>query len=122
MNKFLVFIVVAVWSHCTFSQDIAIKKHVVSIDGKACLKYVSVNRTTSSLQTLDGKELLKITWTSHPSPGYVEIMFTEERTTLKSTYGYTYKLLIKRLIREGVLVDCKLVSDQVRRFVSSHYM
>lgn len=102
-----------------FSQEIKIDNNIVTIDGKACLK-VDGDANNVSFQDMEGNELffLKFIHNSKYGKVYNKITFLDQKLTFTSqSYVFTKKLLIKKLLADKTLVDCKLDADKVEKFV-----
>ncbi|WP_284652042.1 hypothetical protein [Flavobacterium terrisoli] len=106
-------------SFTAFSQEIKIDNDIVTIDGKPCLK-IEGDANNVSFLDMDGNELffLKFIHNSKYGRVYNKITFLDQKLTFTSqSYVFTKKLLIKKLLADKTLVDCKLDPDKVERFV-----
>ncbi|MFN8283784.1 MAG: hypothetical protein U0U67_11260 [Chitinophagales bacterium] len=102
-----------------FSQEIDIKKGIVFIDGKECLK-VNSDPNNVAFSDLQGNEIifLKFIHDSKYASLYVKVTFLDQKISFTSkSYIFTKKLLIKKLLEDGTLTDCKIVSEKAERFV-----
>lgn len=104
------------------AQKIKIKKDIVYLDGQECLK-VSGDPNNVSFSDLEGHELffLKFIRNTRYASLYTKVTFFDDDLSLtSSSYIFSKKLLIKKLLLDGTLKDCKLVSDKVKRFVQKY--
>ncbi|MBV7267980.1 hypothetical protein [Winogradskyella luteola] len=104
------------------AQKIKIKKNTVYVDGKECLK-ISGDSNNVSFSDMSGNELFFLKFI-HNSP-YVSLytkvtFFEEDMSFTSSSYVFTKKLLIKKLVSDGTLKDCKLISEKLKRFVQKY--
>lgn len=102
-----------------FAQDIDIKKDIVYIDGKECLK-ISGGANDVSISDMEGNEIiyLKFIHNSKYAKLYNKVTFIKQKVSFTSqSYIYTKKLLIKKLLADKTLVDCKLDDAKVEAFV-----
>ena len=104
------------------AQKIKIKKNTVYVDGNECLT-ISGNSNNVSFSDMDGNELffLKFIHNSRYASLYTKVTFFEEDLSFTSaSYVFTKKLLIKKLVSDGTLKDCKLISKKVKRFIQKY--
>lgn len=102
-----------------FSQEIKIKDDIVSIDGKECLK-ISGDVNNVSISDLDGNEIIFLKYIHNSRYGslYNKITFLDKKLSFTSkSYIFTKKLLIKKLLADKTLNECKLDPDKVEKFV-----
>lgn len=107
-------------SRLAFSQEIVIKKDLVTVDGKDCLKINDSDANNVSFMDLAGNEIffLKFIHNSRYAPMYTKIVFLDPKLTLTSrSFVFTKKILIKKLLTDGTLVNCALVPAKVENFV-----
>lgn len=103
-----------------FGQEIKIKKGIVTIDGKECLKIDDSDPNNVSVFDIDGKEIIFLKYIHDSKYGslYNKIIFLDQKRSITSqTYIYTQKLLVKRLIAEKLLSDCKLDESKIEKFI-----
>lgn len=120
MKQTFLLAVALLFSHVAFSQEIVIKKDIVSVDGKDCLKVKDSDPNNVSFMDLEGNEIffLKFIHNSRYAPVYTKITFLDQKLTLTSrSYIFTKKILIKKLLTDGTLVNCALVPAKVENFV-----
>ena len=104
----------------SFSQSFNIKKDIVFIDGKECLKISKSDANNIAILDLEGKEIifLKFIHDSKYASLYNKIIFLDQKVSFTSkTYIYTKKLLIKRLLAEKVIENCKLNTEKIEKFI-----
>jgi hypothetical protein len=102
-----------------FSQDIKIDDDIVFIDGQECLK-ISGDANNVSISDLEGNELIfmKFIHNSRFGSVYNKITFLDQKLSFTSqSYVFTKKLLIKKLLEDNTLNECKLDPEKVERFV-----
>ena len=107
-------------SYIGFSQEINIKNDIVTIDGKECLKINDSDPNNVSILDLEGNEIifLKFIHNSRYARLYNKITFLDQKLTLTSrSYIFTKKLLIKKLLADNTLENCKLNKEKVEKFV-----
>lgn len=122
MKKISLVLAVLCLSVVGFSQDIDIKKGMVLIDGKECLK-VNSDPNNVAFSDLEGNEIifLKFIHDSKYASLYVKITFLNQKASFTSkSYIFTKKLLLKKLLEDGTLTDCKLVSEKVEKFIMKY--
>src|SRR5690242_10627958 len=120
MKKTLVTIAAVLLTCFAFSQDFDIKKNSVWIDGKECLKINDSDPNNVSFYDLQGNELffLKFIHNSIYGSLYTKITFLDQKLSFTSkSYIFTKKLLLKKLLGDNVITDCKLDPAKVERFV-----
>lgn len=119
--KKIVCILCFVLVHLTaFNQDIKIRDGVISIDGKECLKIDKTDPNNVSIYDWDGNEIifLKFIHNSRYAGLYNKITFMDQKLSFTSkSYIFTIKLLLKKLLADNTLQDCKLNPEKVEKFV-----
>ncbi len=101
-------------------QDITFKKNIVLIDGKESLKVDDRDPNNVSFIDLAGNELffLKFIHNSKYGTLYTKTTFLNQKLTFTAqSYGFTKKLLLKKLLADGTLANGALIPDKVERFV-----
>ena len=119
-KKLLLSLFVLAISQKAFCQDIIFKKDVISVDGKECLKVNDRDPNNVSFMDLAGNEIffLKFMHNSRYGPLYTKITFLNQKLTLTSmSYGFTKKLLVKKLLADGTLTNCVLIPAKAESFV-----
>ena len=104
----------------SFSQSLNIKKDIVFIDGKECLKISKSDANNIAILDLEGKEIIFLKFIHDSKYGslYNKIIFLDQKVSFTSkTYIYTKKLLIKRLLAEKVIENCKLNTEKIEKFI-----
>ena len=102
-----------------FSQDIKIDDDIVLIDGQECLK-ICGDANNVSISDLEGNEIIfmKFIHNSRYGSVYNKITFLDQKLSFTSqSYIFTKKLLIKKLLEDNTLKECKLDPEKVERFV-----
>jgi hypothetical protein len=107
-------------SHVAICQDIVFKKDVITVDGKECLKVNDRDPNNVSFMDLEGNEIffLKFIHNSKYGSLYTRVTFLNQKLTMTSmSYGFTKKILVKKLLLDGTLANCTLVPAKVENFV-----
>ncbi|GAB3846139.1 hypothetical protein GCM10028822_05720 [Hymenobacter terrigena] len=107
-------------SHAAFCQDIVFKKDIVSVDGKECLKVNDRDPNNISFMDLQGNEIFFLKFIHNSKYGnlYTKITFLNQKRSMTSmSYGFTKKILVKKLLADGTLTNCALVPEKVENFV-----
>jgi hypothetical protein len=118
MNKLFFTLLFALIGTTVFAQEIDIKDDIVTIDGKQCLK-IGGGANNVSIMDMEGNEIvfLKFIHGSKYGKVYNKITFLEQKVSFTSqSYIFTKKLLIKKLVQDKTLSDCKLDPDKVEKF------
>lgn len=105
------------------AQKIQLKAGEVLVDGQPCLLIKTLNNTLVSYSALDGNELflLKFVHNSRYGKLYSKVTFlNEDRSLTSQSYVFTRKDIVKKLIDDGTLKDCKLVTEKVARFIQKY--
>jgi hypothetical protein len=102
------------------AQEIDVKKNIVSIDGKECLKVDKKDLNNVSISDLNGNDLVYLKYADDKfGKRYNTIIFVNSKKSLY-TQQFIYvnaKMLIKRLIENHVLEDCKINDAKAENFV-----
>ncbi len=121
MKKTLVTLSFILFSYTGFSQDIKIDKNIISVDGKECLKIGDDSDSNNvSIQDLEGNDIvfLKFIHNSKYGPLYNKITFLNQKLSFTSkSFIFTKKSLIKKLVSDKTLIECKLDDSKVEKFV-----
>lgn len=118
-NLFPTFIL-ALMGNAAYCQDIVFKKDIISVDGKECLKVNDRDPNNISFMDLAGNEIffLKFIHNSKYGTLYTKTVFLNQKLTMTvMSYGFTKKLLVKKLLADGTLANCSLVPAKVETFV-----
>lgn len=110
-------------SYFAFGQKIELKKDIVYVDKAECLKYSSAFMgDTTDFYSLSGEKLfyMDIKDAGKYSAGYLKIGFTGTDYVLTLKNEFTRKQIIRRLIEEKVLVDCKLNLENIKDFINRY--
>ena len=122
MKKNILTIGLFLISLVSFSQEIKIKNDILSIDGKECLK-IGGDSNNVSISDLEGNEIIFLKFIHNSKYGslYNKITFLDQKLSFTSmSYIFNKKLLIKKLLADKTLIDCKLDSEKVERFVMKY--
>jgi len=90
------------------------------VDGIECLKVNDRDPNNISFLDLKGTELffLKFIHNSQYGSLYTKITFLNQKLTMTATsYGFTKKILVKKLVADGTLANCALIPAKVESFV-----
>ena len=105
------------------ARKLFFKKGVVFVEGKECLKYDSTDPNNVSFSDLEGNEIffLKFIHNSRYGSVYNKITFIDQKLTFTSqSYVFSKKLLIKKLLADKTLFECKLDAEKVEKFVMKY--
>lgn len=122
MKKIILTLSLFLISLVSFSQEIKIKDDIVSIDGKECLK-IGGDANNVSISDLEGNEIIFLKFIHNSKYGslYNKITFLDKKLSFTSkSYIFTKKLLIKKLLADKTLSECKLDSEKVEKFVMKY--
>jgi len=118
--KIFTLLVLLLSSYLTFSQDVNFKKVIVYIDGKECLKYDSDSNNVT-FQNLKGDDIMILKYVRPDRTQeslYTKVIFLESHQEFTSkSYIFTKKVLVEKLLKSNVLVNCELLEDKVATFV-----
>ena len=106
-----------------FSQDIDFKKSIVLIDGKECIKMSNEDAVSISFTDMEGNDLVFLRFIHNSKYGalYTKVTFVSEKLSFTSqTYIYTKKLLIKKLVQNKVIQDCKINRESLEKFIMKY--
>lgn len=107
----------------TFSQDVDFKKGLVIIDGKECLKMSNEDAVSVSFTDMDGNDLIFLRFIHNSKFGklYNKVTFIGQKVSFTSqSYIYTKKMLIKKLITNKVIEDCKINEENLEKFIMKY--
>ena len=123
MKKNIILSVALVMSVAAFGQDVSIKNGLISIDGKVCLKLADKDLNNVSILDLGGHEIIFLRFIHDSKYGslYNKITFIDQKLSMTSkSYIFTKKLLIKKLAVDNTISDCKLIPENVEKFVMKY--
>ena len=107
------------------AQDIKFENGIVIIDGKECLRFEGSNPNSLEFTTLNGDQTIFLKYLRNEL--YVErglynkIIFAEQKKSLTSvTFIFTRKTFLNKLIQDRVLVDCRIDTTQLDKFIMKH--
>ena len=101
-----------------YCQDIQIKKDVVYVDGKECLK-TSDDASNVSFLDLSGNEIIFLKFIHNSKYGalYNKITFLDQNISFTSkSYIFNKKILMKKLLNDKTLNNCQLDDEKVGKF------
>ena len=101
-----------------YCQDIQIKKDVVYVDGKECLK-TSGDASNVSFLDLNGNEIIFLKFIHNSKYGalYNKITFLDQNISFTSkSYIFNKKILMKKLLNDKTLNNCQLDDEKVGKF------
>lgn len=123
MKKALFFLVFLCSIAIVSAQEIEIKKGIISIDGKECLKMTNEDAVSVSFTDMSGNELFFLRFI-HDSPYaklYNKVVFPEQKLSFTSeSYIYTKKLLVDKLVKAKVIEDCKINIANLEKFIMKY--
>ena len=104
------------------AQKIKFKKGIVLIDGKKCLKYDNSDSNVIEISSLDGSQTIFLkfirTGVGFNDGLYTKIIFVEQNKSFTSkSYIFTRKLLVKKLLKDGVINNCMFDTNKIDRFI-----
>ncbi len=103
------------------AQETKVKKGIGYVDGRECLKVIG-EATNVTYSSLAGDELIILKYLEYRGDRYTEIIFLNEEFSFTCTsYGFTKKLLFKKLVEHGVIADCKLDAEKARNFALKYH-
>jgi len=113
-------IVVMLFFSAAFCQDIDFKKDLVIIGGKECIKMSKEDAVSISFTDMEGNDLIFMRYIHGSKYGsvYNKITFVGQKLSLTSqSYIYTKKNLIKKLVQNKVIQDCKINPENLEKFL-----
>lgn len=119
MKQFALLVGFALFAFVATAQDVKCKKGVVYVDGVECLNYEKSTNIMFTFSTLEGKEIILLKFPRHPLTEKIrsEITFMEARLVVNSeSYVFNKKVLIEKLLKEGVLENCDVVEEKIDAF------
>lgn len=123
MKKHIILITLLFLAFGAFSQEIKIKDETIFLDEVACMKVVKNNPNNITITDMEDNELidLKFIHNTKYASVYNKITFVEQDISFTSkNYVYTVKLLMKKLVADKTVDNCKLNPDKIKRFVQKY--
>lgn len=123
MRKILIIIFLLGVSYSSFSQDVDFKKNIVLVDGKECIKMSNEDAVSVSYSDMEGNELIMMRFIHGSRYGsvYNKVVFLNEKLSFTSqSYVYTKKMLIKRLVKDKVIENCKINRENLEKFIMKY--
>ena len=120
MKKIVLTICTTFFCYIAFSQEIKFKDNIILVDGKDCLKVNDSDPNNVSILDLEGNEIIFLKFIHNSRYGmlYNKITFLDQKLTFTSkSYIFSKKLLIKKLLSDKTLENCKLNPEKVEKFV-----
>jgi hypothetical protein len=122
MKKVFFSLVIIFSGFTALCQNVNIKDRVVLVDDKECLK-ITGTMNDVSFHDLEGNEIIFMSFILNPGEKdvHLKVTFLDQKISFTSrTNVFTKKQLIKKLIADGTLKDCKLDPEKVQRFVAKY--
>ena len=123
MIRTLLVLLLSLFFASSFSQDIDFKKGIVLVDGKECIKMSKEDAVSVSFTDMEGNDLifLRFIHNSKFAKLYTKVTFIDQKLSFTSqSYIYTKKLLIKKLINNNVIQDCKINVANLEKFIMKY--
>ncbi len=123
MYRILIIIFLLGASFSSFSQDVDFKKNIVLVDGKECIKMSNEDAVSVSYSDMEGNELIMMRFIHGSRYGsvYNKVVFLNEKLSFTSqSYVYTKKMLIKRLVKDKVIENCKINRENLEKFIMKY--
>lgn len=123
MRKILIIIFLLGARYSSFSQDVDFKKNIVLVDGKECIKMSNEDAVSVSYSDMEGNELIMMRFIHGSRYGsvYNKVVFLNEKLSFTSqSYVYTKKMLIKRLVKDKVIENCKINRENLEKFIMKY--
>ena len=123
MTRTLLVLLLSLFFASSFSQDIDFKKGIVLVDGKECIKMSKEDAVSVSFTDMEGNDLifLRFIHNSKFAKLYTKVTFIDQKLSFTSqSYIYTKKLLIKKLINNNVIQDCKINVANLEKFIMKY--
>ena len=123
MTRTLLVLLLSLFFASSFSQDIDFKKGIVLVDGKECIKMSKEDAVSISFTDMEGNDLifLRFIHNSKFAKLYTKVTFIDQKLSFTSqSYIYTKKLLIKKLINNNVIQDCKINVANLEKFIMKY--
>lgn len=122
MKKVILALILLIFTVDLKAQEVQLKKGVAFVDGKECLKYNGADPNHIEISTLDGGQtiLLKFIRTGVGQNGglYTKVIFVEQNKSFTSrSYIFTKKILINKLLEDGVIKNCQIEATAIDKFV-----
>ncbi len=120
---FLISIVFSISQSYGQEPNVKIKKDIALVNGKVCLKIQS-SWTNCTMIDKEGNDILYFQsyLETNTHPAYSKIIFLQEKKTITNYSAFfTRKNLIKRLIMNKILVDCRLNPENMDLFALKYH-
>ena len=125
LNSFLLLLILCSFGGFANAQSIKFKNGIVLIDQEECLKYDNSDPNNLEISSMDGSQTIFLKYIRTgvgASDGlYTKVIFVEQNKSLTSrSYIFTKKLLVKKMLYDGVITDCKLDLTKIDRFITKY--
>ncbi|MBS1733879.1 MAG: hypothetical protein JST02_11345 [Bacteroidetes bacterium] len=123
MRRFLIVGTLIMLTHFAYSQEVDFKKNTVLVDGKECIKMSNEDAVSVSYSDMEGNELIMMRFIHGSRYGsvYNKVVFVNEKLSFTSqSYVYTKKMLIKRLVKDKVIENCKINRENLEKFIMKY--
>ncbi|MFN8249218.1 MAG: hypothetical protein U0T68_09725 [Ferruginibacter sp.] len=123
MRRFLIAGTFIMLTHFAYSQEVDFKKNTVLVDGKECIKMSNEDAVSVSYSDMEGNELIMMRFIHGSRYGsvYNKVVFLNEKLSFTSqSYVYTKKMLIKRLVKDKVIENCKINRENLEKFIMKY--
>ena len=121
MKKFYCAVLFVI-TNLALSQEVKIKKDIVYVDDKECLK-IGGDANNVSIYDLEGNEIIFLKFIHNSKYGsvYNKVTFINQKKSFTSqSYVFTKSLLIKKLLSDKTLINCVLDDAKVENFVMKY--
>lgn len=103
------------------AQDVDLKKGVMYLDGKECLKYDGKEVPGYTFTNLAGEELFFIGFAKDYSGTYWRLTFLKQKTKLSYRYAFaSKKAVLAKMVKDGVLSNCTLNEEKIENFIAKY--
>jgi len=101
------------------AQKIKIKKGIIYVDGEKCLSTDGYPVNTT-FYDINGEEIIFMKYLDDPKDGetYSKVTFLDQKISFTTkSYIFTRKMLLRRLLANKTIENCKLIPEKVERFI-----
>ena len=121
-KKNILFFLLSLAGICLSAQEIEVKKGIILVDGKECLKIDKRDLNNISIADLSGNDLVYLKYADDRfGKRYNTIVFVTTKSSLYTQqFIYTGKSLVKRLIENHVLENCQFNDAKVENFIAKY--
>lgn len=117
MKKYVIAIMF-LFSFFSFAQEIKFKKGLIVIDDKECLKYED-DQIVVTYKNLNDEDIVILKYLKDNNQElYCKVIFVDTKKELtRSSYIFTRKDLVSKLLKSGVIKECNLVENTIENFI-----